>query len=251
MRWRLGTSSHPKILRLVAECGERAFRALSTLWEHCAVHRKDGRLSGMDPTDIAIAAGWPEAPSSFVPAMLRLRLLDGAPPKSRVHDWSDNQPWVRGQRARSDASTKAAIVRWAARAGLTPEEYAKSAGLDAPAMRRAFGGRSMRTAMRNDADRNGPSPSPIPTPIPIPIPSPSAGNPAGSGPARFAPPDTGPKPADSGGSLLDRLAADREASAEKQRAFDAEFDAWVAQGNPPSQVEFRRQRLASLRTGTA
>src|SRR3990167_7017145 len=94
MRWRLGTTSHPKIVRLMQTCGERAFRALATLWEYTAGHHEDGCLNGMDAIDIAIAACWPDAPESFVTCLLQSRLLEQKRGSFAIHDWKDEQPFI-------------------------------------------------------------------------------------------------------------------------------------------------------------
>lgn len=188
MRWRLGTSAHPKVVRLVGACGERAFRALSALWEWTAANRPDGSLKGMDAVDISVAAGWPDAPASFTDALLAARLLDGKPGRLRIHDWAEEQPWVAGTSERSESARALARRRWDAErnAARMPD--------------------AMRPASDAHAGRNAPSPSPIPspTPLPLPDPTPTRATPGAAAAKALPPPDQPPGP---DAPLASRLAA--------------------------------------------
>ena len=49
---------HPKTIKLERRLGIEGVKALLSLWMWDAQNRPDGVLSGMDPEDIEIAAGW-------------------------------------------------------------------------------------------------------------------------------------------------------------------------------------------------
>lgn len=237
LRWRLGTAGHPKIVRLVNACGERAFRALAGLWEWTAAHRPDGDLRGLDEVDLAVAAGWPEAPPVFVETLQALRLLDGKPGRLRVHDWAEEQPYVSGGPERSDAARRAGIASGEARRR--------------KASRSTDGGEPLNGIERPVRKGSTPSPSPYPYPSPSPYPAPPRGSdPSLSGPVRSghgANPPGLPASPSSGGVLPAKIAADKAGEAVKASEFHRDFRAFTDAGNPDDVAEFRRIRVACVK----
>jgi len=235
MRWVLGTTRHPKVIRLLDAVGERAFRALVGLWEWTAANRPDGSLRGMDAVDLKIAAGWPDAPPAFVEALVSLRLLDGKPGRLRVHDWDDAQSWIIGAPARSETAKKAAKARWDKRL----RKVLDDAQSNAPSTKE-----QCPSPTPNPSPNPNPSPSPDPTP-PSKRPDVPRGTLPGSNPPGLA------AVPDSGGALPAKLAAERERERAALGAFETELARWQAAGNRGGERAFRELRTACLRAGVA
>lgn len=242
IRWRLGTAGHPKIVRLVTACGERAFRALAQLWEWTAAHRPDGDLRGLDEVDLSVAAGWPDAPPAFVETLRSIRFLDGKPGRLRVHDWTDEQPWVSGGPGRSEAARLAGIASGEARrakAKRSTEPNGEPNGIERPVRK---------------GSTPSPSPYPLPSPSPSPFPAPPQATPRTSlsGHSRSGPganPPGLPASPSSGGVLPAKIAADKRGEAVKASEFQQDFRTYTDAGNPDDVAEFRRIRVACVKAG--
>lgn len=147
MDFRLATSikSHPKIVKLRRRLGAEGVLAYIFLLAHVAECKRDGRLTGMDAEDIAIAGTWDGEAKAFVDALIELRLLDATDDGLAIHDWAQNNPYVASFPARSEAARKAVNARW------EQERMRKDT-----------------ERIRDVSNRNTPSPIPTPTPSPNP-----------------------------------------------------------------------------------
>ena len=74
IRIQSGWYRHPKIVKLRRRLGAEGVLGLVTLWTWTGEQRPNGILSGMDDEDIAIAAGYPDDPKTFVDTLVTLRL---------------------------------------------------------------------------------------------------------------------------------------------------------------------------------
>ena len=171
--------SHPKTKKLVRQLGGQAGWSLVCLILWAAANRSDGDLTGMSDEDIELASDWDGEEGQFVAALRRIRFIDGAEGESRVHDWTEHQPWASGAEARSFKGKWNAIKKHhgEAEADRQVPEYA--------AIRHANAKPPMPPAPTQDASSNGaaapqdaPSPAPIPTPSPSPSPTPPSEAPA-------------------------------------------------------------------------
>ncbi|MBV9849833.1 MAG: hypothetical protein JO250_09195 [Armatimonadetes bacterium] len=112
-RLAVGIFTHPKIVKLRRRLGDGAVVAHLQLLAFCAQNRPDGRLTGMDDDDIAIAGGYTGEASAFRAALVELRLLDqDADQHLAVHDWADHNPWASEAPLRADVARHAAHARW-------------------------------------------------------------------------------------------------------------------------------------------
>ncbi|HAO33701.1 MAG TPA: hypothetical protein DCQ84_12215, partial [Candidatus Competibacteraceae bacterium] len=68
--------NHRKRRKLKLVIGDNSTDYLIDLWLSTAMNHPDGRLIGMDETDIALAAGWDKDPAFFVEGLIRCGLLD-------------------------------------------------------------------------------------------------------------------------------------------------------------------------------
>ena len=135
---------HPKALKLMRRCGDRAFYCLIRFWAFVAQNRPNGDLTGLDIDDIEIAADWTGDATSMYQAMLDLCLIEKVGDKLLVHDWKDHNGYAAHAIDRSEKAKRAAEARWNKLNDAT----------------------SMPQAMLNDATSNAPSPAPYPAPTP-------------------------------------------------------------------------------------
>ena len=140
--------THPKCLKLMRRCGDRAFYCLIRLWAFVAQNRPDGNLKGLDIEDIEIACDWQGDAGSMHRALLELCFIEMLGDALVVHDWADHNSFAIHARERSQKAKKAAEVRWNTQK--TCYEHASSNA----------------KSMQVDAFSNAPSPIPTPTPIP-------------------------------------------------------------------------------------
>jgi hypothetical protein len=155
--------AHFKTERLRRKLGPGAVDHLVSLFCFTAQRRPDGVLTGLTAQDIAIAARWQGDADELVRALLEAGWLDETGGWHAIHHWEENQPWVAGARARSDAARELARKRWTG----TGEDVSRNAAVLHGANPNRASRTSPRTASRN-AERNAPSPSPSPTPTPSP-----------------------------------------------------------------------------------
>jgi len=85
---------HPKIEKLYRLLGEPAYRCLIRFWCFIAINHPTGKMNGMDPLDVDIAAGWKGDPGTFLQALLEVRLVDEIDGQYEVHEWEFHQAYV-------------------------------------------------------------------------------------------------------------------------------------------------------------
>lgn len=118
LRLDAGCSDHPKINKLVKRAGEDAFRCWIRLLGWTANNRPStGDLRGLDDEDIEELARWSGESGVFARSLRELKLFDGAPGKSRVHDWKEHQPYLAYADDRREHARKAATARWKSKHG--------------------------------------------------------------------------------------------------------------------------------------
>lgn len=165
-RFSTALPSHPKTKKLVRQLGGQAGWSLVVLILWAAANRSDGDLSGMSDEDIELASDWDGDEGQFIAALRRIRFVDGAEGETRIHDWTEHQPWASGAEARSLKGKWNAIKKHhgEAEADRQVPEYA--------AIRHAS---AKPAACTQDASSTGvaaqqhaPSPAPIPAPSPTP-----------------------------------------------------------------------------------
>lgn len=108
--------NNPKFHRLERLVGDGAAKYLLWLWLAASESRMDGRLTGWDATDIAIACDWHGKPEDIVESLTKTRWLDRDGDCWVIHDWGDHQPWAVGFPARSEQAKVAGLASAAARA---------------------------------------------------------------------------------------------------------------------------------------
>jgi hypothetical protein len=148
--------THPKSIKLMRRCGDRAFYCLIRFWAYVAQNRPAGDLSGLDADDIEIAAGWTGQCSELYQALLELRFIEKTESGLMVHDWDDHNGYASHAEDRAEKARKAAEKRWNARNKDKTQECSEHT-----------------QALLNDATSNAPSPTPTPTPSPNPDPTPN------------------------------------------------------------------------------
>lgn len=112
IRIQSGWYRHPKIVKLRRRMGAEGVLGLVTLWTWTGEQRPNGRLTGMDAEDIAIAAGYPEDPQGFVDTLIALNLLDEDEDGGMsIHDWEENNPYAAGAEWRHERAKKANAAR--------------------------------------------------------------------------------------------------------------------------------------------
>ena len=135
---------HPKTIKLMRRCGDKAFYHLVKLICWVGINRPEGILTGMNDEDIEIASGWDGGPD-FLEALIDLKWIDkNDEGVLSVHDWEEHNGWACGARLRSDKARAAARSRW--------EKHIKCS--------------SNAQAMRKRSVSNAPSPNPSPSPNP-------------------------------------------------------------------------------------
>lgn len=134
IRIAVGLTFHPKTIKLMRRCGDRAFFCLIQLWAWAAQNRPDGSLAGMDAEAVEIAAGWIGGDGAFAAELVAVGYIDGDECTWVLHDWSTHNSWVAKADERSDSArlsrlarvnpSKALELKAQGRLGVTAEEYA-------------------------------------------------------------------------------------------------------------------------------
>lgn len=147
---------HPKVIKLKRLLGPQAVLSHIFLLLYVAQNKPLGALTNMDETDIEIAANWNDEPGKFVPALLKLRLLDDIDGTLAIHNWENHNPYAFHAKDRSDRAKKAAKARWGKNDTKGNTETCSE----------------HRQAMPAATLGNAPLPLPDPDPLPLPDPDP-------------------------------------------------------------------------------
>lgn len=147
---------HPKIAKLERLLGADGVLAWVQLLAYTSMQRPDGRLTKMDPEDIAIAARWKGDAATFLDALADLKLIDRREKNcGKLHNWSKHNGYAAGFNQRSNHARRAAKARWEKRLDdsdrAMPEQCPSNA-------------RAMQHASKSDSPSPSPSPDPKPTP---------------------------------------------------------------------------------------
>lgn len=158
--------SHPKTKKLVRLLGGQAGWSLVCLILWAAANRSDGDLAGMSDEDIELASDWDGEEGQFIAALRRVRFVDGDELQSRIHDWTEHQPWASGAEARSLKGRWNAVKKHhgEAEADRQVPEYASIRHASAKKTACTQDAASTHAAQEQDA----PIPAPYPTPYPTP-----------------------------------------------------------------------------------
>ena len=173
IRLRVSFKGHRKRIKLQKRIGVEGVLSLIDLWLTAAEDAPDGKLSGWDEEDIAIAGGWSAEPAQLVDALVGCGFLEKTDGCYCLHDWEDHQGWTIGSKDRSTYSRIAALIkRYGREAGL---ERAKTVfGIDISAFGYSEGAAAgmppaenrHAAGMPDECRRDAPSPSPSPSPFP-------------------------------------------------------------------------------------
>lgn len=104
--------THPKIVRMMRELGDRSFYNLIRFWTFVSTNKPDGDLAGMDDIDIEIAVDWQGDHGRFVAEMIKRRFIDERDGRYVVHDWLDHNEFASHAPERSEKARKAARKKW-------------------------------------------------------------------------------------------------------------------------------------------
>lgn len=161
IRLQLSFLSNRKIKTLRRALGADGVLALIELWCYVAANEPDGLLLGWTQEEIEAVSSWPGDLGVFVVTAVELGLIEQTGAGYAIHDWAENQPYVVGAPARSEAGRAAANARW--------DKWRK-----AEAMRDACGSHTdgMPDAYDEHADSNAESENGIAPPSP-PTPPPT------------------------------------------------------------------------------
>jgi hypothetical protein len=199
-------------MRLEAELGDRGGLALIRLWGWARRHREDGHLGDLTDREIASAARWKGSAASFVKGLVGSGFIDVSPNGTRrLHAWVEHQSHSANSKGFRRAQRLKSVQRWAKKAGMTPEAYARfSFGVDLEAYLCAdwdAGGNApaYAPALPNDAHADAESmppplhttPQHITAPGHVPMPDPERGfatTPSSPPPNQQEPPGLGRPP---------------------------------------------------------
>ena len=118
----VGMTTHPKTIKLMRRCGDRAFFCLINLWSWAALHKPDGNFAGMDGEDVEIIAGWEGEEGAFAEQLCAVGFMDCDNGNFSLHDWLEHNPWAAGSDERSDAGRMNKLK------GIMPDKWAELAG---------------------------------------------------------------------------------------------------------------------------
>jgi len=107
----IGFTAHPKTIKLMRRCGDRAVFCLLHLWSWVAQNKPDGDLAGMDDESIEIAAGWVGEPNEFILQLADLGWIDGESSAYVIHDWKEHNPWAADAEVRSERATLSKLAQ--------------------------------------------------------------------------------------------------------------------------------------------
>ena len=175
----VGMTTHPKTIKLMRRCGDRAFFCLVNLWSWAALHKPDGNFAGMDGEDVEIISGWEGEEGVFAEQLCAVGFMDCDNGNFSLHDWLEHNPWAAGSDERSDAGRMNKLK------GIMPDKWAELAGKGITGI-----SKSDYEAIKKEVKKVSISPpsshtqaplevrsrepfTPTPTPTPTPSPSPS------------------------------------------------------------------------------
>lgn len=112
---------HPKTIKLKRLLG--TWEPIITLWLWCAENRPTGDLSGLEPDDLAIAAGWNDDPKSLIDALLNVRFIETTNNGAYcLHGWEEHNAYAANAEKRSESARSAAASKWKRRLSETNQE---------------------------------------------------------------------------------------------------------------------------------
>lgn len=156
IRLSVGFWAHPKTKKLAKRCGLDGVRSLQVLWLWAAQNKADGRLTGMDEEDIALAADW-NGEGLFVDVLIDLGWIDKDTETNEfiLHDWEEHNPWQAEASKRSEVARANANARWSKKRAA--EEQAQSeCNADINANNNTDLCKEDATAMQSHANGNAP-----------------------------------------------------------------------------------------------
>lgn len=175
-----GLVSHPKTIKLMRRCGDRAFFCLLTLWAWAAANRTSGTLSGLDGEDVEIVAGWGGEPGALITELVAVGFVDEEDGVYSLHDWREHNPWVAEAEERSGKALMSKLaqvnkdiylqLKGAGVESITREEYDvfRKQGTALNSVHAATAQRPqsapLATAERPQSAPLAPAPSPSPSP---------------------------------------------------------------------------------------
>jgi len=165
IRLSVGIVSHPKTVKLMRRCGDRAFFSLISLWTWAAQYRPDGILNGMDKEDIEIASGWQGEPGRFVDELIALHFIDEKDDNFSIHEWSEHNSWAAKVGERGDQA------RFSRLAKINRELYDKLKNEGISSLSKEEYERFTNERSTNVNASLTPAPAPAPAPAPSPAPS--------------------------------------------------------------------------------
>jgi hypothetical protein len=135
IRLAIDMDHNPKVRRLIQELGPEAAWALVRLWLYTARHRPEGVLTGIELDEIEPLVGWKRRRGRLIDALERLGFITvrdtGTSREVTIHEWFVHQPWVSGQKHRSEVARINAQARWRKLEGEKPEAPEKKNDTDA------------------------------------------------------------------------------------------------------------------------
>ena len=165
----VGMTTHPKTVKLMRRCGDRAFFCLINLWSWAAMNKPDGDFSGMDREDVEIVAGWNGDFGFFADQLCEIGFMDCEDGNFSLHDWTVHNPWAAGSEDRSDAGRLNRMKM------TMPDEYGRLAEAGATGISKADYEAIRRS--RKKADTGHPR-SPLKAPLKVPLSEPLTPAPA-------------------------------------------------------------------------
>ena len=170
IRLKLSFQTHPKTKKLKLKLGATAPLNFIYLMLFAAASKPDGKLTGMDHIDIALAADYDGDPDQFCEVLLAVKYLDFDGSMYSLHDWADNNPWAAGAADRSEHSRRAAMIRHHGKYTAGTNNQRLTLKNVAVGMNGQCSGHETALQGANNSNAPSPSPSPSPSPIPTPIP---------------------------------------------------------------------------------
>lgn len=171
----IGLSTHPKTIKLMRRCGDRAFYCLVRLWSWAAQHRPDGNLEGMDNESVEIAADWNGEEGMFASQLAHVGFLDGNEHGYALHDWCHHNPWACKAEERSDNGRlnklagrfpeKVAELKKEGITGISKEDYMQYIKVWSLADRSS---KPQGNPKHAQSEPSAPTPTPSPSPTPTP-----------------------------------------------------------------------------------
>ena len=117
IRISVGIVNHPKTVKLMRRCGDRAFFSIISLWTWAAQYRPDGVLTGLDKEDIEIASAWQGESGKFFNELIALKFVEESEGVFLLHDWAEHNSWA------AKADERSGQARFSRLAKVNPEIY--------------------------------------------------------------------------------------------------------------------------------